>query len=380
MTNAISKQIMQNGNTESNIAKYTKGELSIQKCKLRELKLMAKYFKLRISGTKPELISRVKAKLIENKNASIIQALFRGHLVRFSIKLRGCALRSRSMCVNDSNFYTLEPVHEIDVCDFYSYTDTKGFVYGFSISSLILLFKQKGHITNPYNREKMDFKTMNEIFVLYKLNNILHPIKKYEELDHESVGINQTSQVASLPGALTVLTELSSPIQSPFPIVNTHPPDIVSDHSQSELRTYMSTRQSRPIQERISELFMEMDQLGNYTNETWFTNLDQRGFYNLFNHLFDIWEYRAQLSRQIKNCICSLEDPFYGIRFHHALEMNSEQNDFRLKCLYVMEHMVYTGVDVEYQKLGTLHVLSAFTIVSLSARTSLHWLYESLMY
>jgi hypothetical protein len=42
--------------------------------------------------------------------------------------------------------------------------------------------------------------------------------------------------------------------------------------------------------------------------------------------------------------------------------------------------MVYTGIDVEYQKLGALHVLSVLTIVSMDARRNMMWLYESLVY
>ena len=45
-----------------------------------------------------------------------------------------------------------------------------------------------------------------------------------------------------------------------------------------------------------------------------------------------------------------------------------------------METMVYTGIDVEYQKIGALHMLSALTIVSPNARQNMMWLYESLLY
>jgi hypothetical protein len=40
--------------------------------------------------------------------------------------------------------------------------------------------------------------------------------------------------------------------------------------------------------------------------------------------------------------------------------------------------MVYCGIDDEYRKIGTLHALTALTIVSNGARNSLPWLYESL--
>jgi hypothetical protein len=35
-----------------------------------------------------------------------------------------------------------------------------------------------------------------------------------------------------------------------------------------------------------------------------------------------------------------------------------------------MENMVYSGIDIEYQRLGALYVLSALTLVSPAARNS----------
>jgi hypothetical protein len=401
----MSKPIMQNDTIENLISKYTKGELAIKSCKLPDLKAFARYYKLRITGTKPELIERIETHFKKSKKAEVIQAIFRGHLVRFSIKLRGCALRKRTMCVNDSDFYTLDPIDEIDYNDFYSYVDKGGFIYGFSVSSLISLFKRKGHITNPYNREKLDFKTMNEIFLLYKLGNILYPSAVSIAEKPED---NQVVQVASLPGpaspAQPVASHATGPVEpvavnvqdiTPVPLTisnqmhipvavpNTLPPVIenniqvfLNTPQHSELRERMNVIQSRSTEERIRELFMEIDQLGNYTSQAWFSEINDRGLVNFFRYLYDIWMYRGQLSRQTKLRICSLQDPFTGI----TLLQTTNIDELRKYCLHVMEHMVYAGIDIEYQRIGTLHVLSALTMVSLPARQAMYWLYEGLVY
>jgi hypothetical protein len=41
--------------------------------------------------------------------------------------------------------------------------------------------------------------------------------------------------------------------------------------------------------------------------------------------------------------------------------------------------MVFTGIDIEYRKIGALHVLSALTTVNLEARLAMPWLYDSVM-
>jgi len=402
----MSKPIMQNDDIEYLISKYTKGELSIKSCKLPDLKAFARYYKLRITGTKPELTERIETHFKKSKKAVTIQASFRGHLVRFSIKLRGCALKKRTICVNDSDFYTLDPLNEIEYNDFYSYVDKGGFIYGFSVSSLISLFKRKGHITNPYNREKLDFKTMNEIFILYKLNNILYPSSITIV---EKPVVNQVVQVASLPGPASpdeqtdsVTSSLTGsvfseppnyipdtnsvpvpvhvpvpvPVLDPLPVVENNTRVLINSPQQSELRERMNVIQSRSIEDRIRELFIEIDQLGNYTSESWFTNLNDSGLVSFFRYLYDIWMYRGQLARQTKLRICSLQDPFTGLANLQTIELNELRKD----CLHVMEHMVYTGVDIEYQRIGTLHVLSALTLVSLPARQTMYWLYEGLVY
>jgi hypothetical protein len=380
MTNAMSKPIISDKHIDANnlieniIPKYLKGELALKSCKLPDLKAFARNYKLRITGTKPELIERIEMHFKKNKSASVIQAVFRGHLVRFSIRLRGCALKERTKCVNDSDFYTMDPLNEIEYNDFYSYVDKQSFIYGFSVSSLIALFKRKGHITNPYNREKLDFKTMNEIFLLYKLNQILYPepVVIKPNATTAPTMTNQVVRVASLPVPATPAQPAASttPVPPPLPVAQNNDPRI------TELRERMNVIQSRSTDDRIRELFMEMDQLGNYTNTSWFSNLTDRGLVNLFRYLYDIWTYRGQLTQQTKNRICSLQNPFLGMTNLQTLEVD----ELRKHCLHVMEHMVYTGIDIEFQRIGTLHVLSAMTLVSLPARQAMYWLYEGLVY
>ena len=379
MTNAMSKPCSYENIMENRIPKHINGELSLKSCKLLDLKAIAKNHKIRCSGTKPELIDRLQTHLKKTRGATLFQALFRGHLVRFSIRLRGAALNKRTICVNDSDFYTLDPLSEIEYNDFYSYVDKQGFIYGFSISSLIALFKRKGHITNPYNREKLDFKTMNEIFLLHKLGKILYPQTIAENPIAKPI-VNQVVQVASLPGPAPPALPGSTRVmeaQNSASMSDNLSPDIGSHPSpQSDLRIRMTSIQSRPTEERIRELFMEMDQLGNYTQDAWFSNLTDRGLVHLFRYLYDIWTYRGQLTRQTKTRICSLQDPFHGMANLQTIEVD----ELRQHCLHVMEHMVYTGIDIEYQRIGTLHVLSALTLVSFQARQAMYWLYEGVVY
>ena len=142
---------------------------------------------------------------------------------------------------------------------------------------------------------------------------------------------------------------------------------------------FIRITRSNSLQERSRQLFMEIDNLGNYSDHEWFTVLDRRGYLRYFRILRDIWTYRARIPSNIKFKICPLWDPFFILTdVNNINDLTIEQ--LQSSCLSVMEDMVYTGVESEFKTLGSMHVLSVLTIVNIGARQALPWLYESLTY
>ena len=97
----------------------------------------------------------------------------------------------------------------------------------------------------------------------------------------------------------------------------------------------------------------------------------------MYRLLYNIW---ARLSLDLRNRICILRDPFLNI-FENRLNAEEDISFERIQeaCLRVFENMVFTGIDIEYRKIGALHVLSALTTVNLEARLAMPWLYDSVM-
>ena len=351
---------------EMSYNEYYNKSVDLSKYKIPQLKSIAKQHSIPVSGTKPILVERIREFFHKSKSANLMQRMFRGHMVRHSFRLRGPALSKRTKCVNDTDFVTLDPLQEIEYNDFYSYEDEKGFIYGFSIHSLMSLFKQKGKMMNPYNREKMEFKHMNEIFSLYKINQILFP---------KAVPEKPVEPPRPIPPPRNIPT-IVIPVFSGDIVQNAILPRYFTTE-QRELAEKMREIQAKPVNVRIRELFMEIDLLGNYTQESWFSNLSTRDYLRYHRYLQDIWRYRGQLSYETKQRICSIHDPFANAsRFTDLVTID----EIRTICLTAIEYMVYTGIDTEYKKIGALHVLSALTIVSLPARQNMMWLYESLVY
>ena len=329
---------------------YFKKKLNLKKFKIPELKEIAKFNKIHVSGTKPVLIERIILHFTKCNNARIIQKNIRGYFVRLTYKLRGPAFLDRKKCVNETDFYTLEPLEEIPNEHFYSYKDDYNFIYGFSIISLITLFKRKNNVIyNPYNREPIKPDIINTILQLTKLTGIIYYNKNnYKNGKHQENNKNNI---------------------------------IISRRTnRNEILDKIREHRKNSMQIRIENLFIEIDILGNYTQSNWFTNLDKNDYIRLHQYLQFIWFSSGTLSYSVKKEITPYFDPFiYGIRVNiqqSLIDITTE--DVREYCCIVMENIVLGGIDTEFRKIGTLHILSALTMVSVPAREAMPWLYDSL--
>ena len=343
---------------------YCKNKSVLDKIKHPELKQMAKYYKLHVSGTKPILFERLTDFFSRCSRCVKIQRIFRGYLVRKWLQDKGECINNITKCVNENDFYSLEPLKEIPIKYFFTFSCGK-FNYGCNIISLIQLIKNsKGIVKNPYNRENIEIETIKTILSVYGKTRIIFG------LPSDAPVINNHS-LLQIQGSIQENQRVRGLITRPQSIGP-------STELIRERRIKMTEIQSKSIEARIQEVFMEMDQLGNYTHPGWFSNLDRREYIRLFRILFDIWTFRGQLSAQIKMNICIVGDPFNEIRRQGINLHDMTIVDIREICITVIEYIVYCGIDDEYKKIGALHVLTGLTGVSLGARTSLPWLYESL--
>jgi len=382
---------------------YFKESICLKSYKLPELKQVAKYYGLRLTGSKPLIIERIIEHYNKEQYARKIQKLFRGNIVRHMLRLRGDAFYNRKLCVNDSDFVTLEPLNEIEDKDFFSYTDSKSFIYGFSLTSLIQCMSSQSKLTNPYNRENMNGKITNNIKSLYAINKIVFadktlpiknkskPYEKYRQSRTRSQTDSLRNQLHQTNRAPASFNELFNVATQPYA---NSPSDmdhtlymslylnrnyVLTDDSRPRLNRITTSRQNS-IGKRTQDLFMEIDFLGNYTQSTWFINLQHRDYIRFYRCICEIWNYRGQISSETKMNIC----PFFTNPMASMISMHSNSiyecsiEQVQSICLGVMENLIYSGVDEEYRKLGALHVLSALTIVSPQARMAMPWLYESL--
>lgn len=302
---------------------------------IQQLKTFAKYYKLKISGNKNELINRLYIFLFLSSYIIKIQKIFRGKLQRKFNLYFGPALKQREICTNDTDFVTMDDLKDLPYGQFYSFKDNDGRVYGFDIASIYnLIFKNTDTINiskiggiNPYNRNKIPS------FVMIDLKMIV-----------------RTSKTLKIKINLDFETDLGN----------------VSTTKTVEMRTL--------------SLFQNIDSLGNYSSPEWFLTLNRNQLIKFLRELSDIWNYRAQLSIETKQNICPpTGDPFRNINLSYILNENDLLN-IKKAILDVLEKFVNNGVDRDSKTLGAYYVLGALTLVNDSAASSLPWLFQSVSY
>jgi hypothetical protein len=302
--------------------------LIVNKFNISDLKKGLKQYKLKNTGKKSELLDRLYNFLKSSSHVIKLQRLFRGFIIRKMFKLRGSVVfKDRDKCVNKEDFLTMDSLNKISPIDFFSFEDDDKHIYGFHIMSIYNLIKNNDHILNPYTRKELNDNIITNIYRIIKICKIMK-----------------------------------------IPI------DIIIQNDNYDLSV------KRKVEMRTIEIFQTINSLGNYSEPRWFLKLSKNELYKFIRELFDIWNYRANLTEQVKCNIC----PPRGI-ICSQLEKNSifmENNIFSLqtKILNILERLITSGIDQDFKVLGAYYVLASITLVSSEASAIMPWLYQSVYY
>ena len=291
---------------------------------LCQLKQICKYLKVKVTGKKELLYTRIYDSLKYNYFLIKIQSLIRKIITLNFFKIKeNYSWKKNLSYINETDLYNLEPIKDIDFYNFFGFTDENNNSFGFSLYDLdkiIINTRRNNNILNPYNKSTINQKIINDFKKIYKISEKLSFIKTNKK---------------------NIKKE----------IIN--------------------------IKYKIIDLFQHFDDLGNYTNANWFLNLNKQTLSKFYKELMDIWNYRANLSPQIKKEIC----PPHGSPFRY----NPYSDAFRLSTLTTVQEILYNtmcnitkySINEDRKILGTFYVLSALTLVSNDAANAMPWLYQS---
>jgi hypothetical protein len=297
--------------------------------KVPQLKLMANKYKLKTSGNKDQLFFRLFTFLYLSYNIVKLQSFIRGRFVRKYYKLHGPAAKKRELCINETDFITMEPIQEIAFHQFFSYTDASdNKIYGFDLVSLYNMLKKNEsslYYENPYNRKHFPLSIIKQMKTMIKLSKIIH-----------------------------------------IPIDFTFENDIVISNEKL-------------LELRILEVFQKINSCGNYTEPKWFYDLTIHKLNKFINELIEIWNFRANLPLSEKLLIAPNGNPFRSLNNNILHNHRTNIHIIRKIIIEVMDDFL-NGIHLGTRQLGANLLLCALTLVSADAANAMPWFYESVIY
>jgi hypothetical protein len=291
---------------------------TIQELKEISTKFIFKFKKKKKNEMKAELYTF----LYKNSNALKIQNAWNKFFIKDFNKLQGPAYIKRELCNNVEDFLTTEETKDIDYYYFFSYKDIDGFIYGFNLLSIHNLIIKKD-LKNPYTRNAFSVELIENIKKRINYNKILKKINQNIIENEETYSYNS----------------------------------------------------------KCISLFQKMDLLGNYTQAEWLINLNNISLRRFILELYDIWDYRSQITLETKLSIC----PPHGLPFReipiHIIQRNYNINIEILQkyCINIIDKLINSSLIKDNQSLGAMYVLSALTIVNQNAADAMPWLYQSVL-
>ncbi len=241
-------------------------------------------------------------------------------------KFQGPAIYSRDLAHNTTEVYSLDSIETIPQVFFFSFQDAHNLIWAFDIRSLLQLVSQGQALQNPYTRDPIPQKAIQQF--------------------RSRIDWLRKRKYALLYG----LEETITPEQE--------------------------------WNQRVLDTFMKIEALGYLLSTSWFQDLTLDGLQKFYRALYQLWYWRLGLSTQEKDEICPghlqsttrlfKHDPDEMIRIHKDAKW------WKRNLLGILHSLVTRGTSKSLRGLGALYVVMGLVQVSEQAAEAYPWILESL--
>jgi len=229
--------------------------------------------------------------------------------------LRGEGFLNKTLSNNDTDFFTYETSEEIDDRYYFSYKDDKGFIWFFDIRSFNKLTELKQ--PNPYTMCKIPKKVLQRAD---KLNGELKLGIKDQLIDQKQLQVSRKQM----------------------------------------------------IKQKTIDLFCEIDNSGYYCQPIWFLNLNLQLLKKLYRNLEDLWNYRLQITNEVRTRICPPNGRVFTTRVSDVNRYTSREDTRNLILNEVIKFQ--NAVSFEDKKLGYMYFIIGLGTVSRECCETHEWL------
>lgn len=240
----------------------------------------------------------------------LLQTYYRKYLKNKLESLRIENIKGLGKVINDLDFYTLEKIKN----KYIYYINDNNAVYSFDIRSLYKLVYINPE--NPYNKT---------LFTTQQIDNI----KKYVKY----LSLN----------------------------------NINLDFTQPSNNNYTINTPELLVKRRTIKLFLEMDNLDQYTNPSWFLDLDFKSLIKLYKETEDIWNWRLGLNDEQRRKIYREPKKLFPISTKNISKIIKTKVELQNICLDFIEKLITDAEDKNDRVNGCMYVLLGFVIVNKQA-------------
>ena len=249
-------------------------------------------------------------------SAKKIQKFWRMRYARVLARERGPAFFIRTLCHNDTDLATFEPLDKIPNAYFFVIKELKR-LWGFDIRTLVIQYEEEGKLENPYTKE-------------------LCPVEVIEDFKRR----------------VDILRKCKMPL-----------------HYEAD--SGLTPKQSWNL--RVLDICLRLDMLGYRIATHWFTDLNMDQQKRLYSLLYALWNTLPEPSR----LSIVPRNTELGELFKWApdrIQLKAEIDSVRRTNLNVIERIISSALQQSDRTLGAMYSVMCLTQVSYRCRNAYPWL------
>ena len=286
----------------------------------------------------------------QNMNKVItLQRFIKKSLNNYKLKLLGPAFNNRSLCVNDSDFFTLDELKDIPNDEFFSFKDEKNFIYGFHIDSITqLVFKSDEHYFEQFKKKiknKQIIINNNSINLCYHqfiklLCNHYNKIKVLNPYTRFLINNNTKFKI------ITLYAKKEYDINK---ITNTN-----NDILPIDMKLF--------VKNKCLEIFQKIDLYGYQTDINWLYNQNTTILKIFYKKLALLWNFEFGLNHEGRYKIAQTNHVFNNL--HDIMTSRIDKYNLLDKILEPVNIMVSNGETEPDRQNGCIIILYALAFIN----------------
>jgi len=278
-----------------------------------------------------------------------LQRFIKKSLSNYKLKLLGPAFNNRSLCVNDSDFFTLDELKDIPNNEFFSFKDEKNFIYGFHIDSITqLVFKSDEHYFEQFKKKiknKQIIINNNSINLCYHqfiklLCNHYNKIKVLNPYTRFLINNNTKFKIITLYAKKEYdINKITTTNNDILPI---------------DMKLF--------VKNKCLEIFQKIDLYGYQTDINWLYNQNTTILKVFYKKLALLWNFEFGLNHEGRYKIAQTNHVFNNL--HDIMTSRVDKYNLLEKILEPVNIMVSNGATEPDRQNGCIIILYALAFIN----------------